>query len=481
MIAQPIEPKNNVPLIVDLDGTYIRSDISLEFVVCHLMRKGLLGFFQLVGWFIKGRAFLKYQLAKLYGESLDVDNLPISDLRNAAIFQVAQNRVLVSGTPHTILEKIASSNGNFRSFKGSASDLNLVGREKAKYLSQTYPQGFDYIGNSKDDIHVWKQARRAYAFNASKAVQKSALNENVDLKVLQTKRSWLLPLIKAMRLHQWVKNLLLGLLIALNIANFTPDWLSGFAIAFFSFGLVASGTYLINDLSDLQSDRQHPVKKNRPLASGDLEIPYAIWASLTMITAGFIVGSLISEHFVYILAAYLVLTFLYSYQIKKLPVFDVVCISFLFCLRIYAGGEIIGMAPNLWLIVACGLFFLSLVLGKRATEIEVFRSVSKFLPGRGYSASDFGLVMIAGISTGFLSVLTIMVYFLLSQSVAITSGLSAFIVCILILSWVVRFWFLISNNRVTTDPVIFAITDKISLMTGLLLALTVITEQIGSW
>lgn len=286
---------------------------------------------------------------------------------------------------------------------------------------------------------------------------------------------------RALRLYQWIKNILVfaPLLAAHQLGNIHS--LSMLLVAFFSFSLCASSTYLINDLLDLESDRRHPRKKNRPFAAGSLSIVSGAIVSLVLLSASVMLGSIINSIFLTVLICYFLLTIVYSLMIKRIVLLDCIILAILFTLRIIAGGVAVSISLSFWLLAFSVFIFLSLALVKRYGELMVqAQAGNTYAHGRGYTVEDASLLQTLGASAGYLSVLVLALY-IRSESVDSLYNQPELIwfAIPLLLFWISWIWLKAHRGEMHDDPVLFAITDKVSLIVACLTAAVFILAASG--
>ena len=468
---------SHTPLILDLDGTLIRSDTSFDLSVEHVKRRWLIGIVELFFWFVASRSKAKRRLIDLYADDFDVENLPFTELLESDVFKTAETRIIVSGSDDVIVQKIVAACDWADGGYGSTPDVNLIAQNKADLLKEKFPDGFDYVGDSKSDLKVWPHTRQAYGFNVSKTIQRSAKQQGIALEVLSEKPSPVRAIIKACRLHQWAKNGLLATMPFLSLSLFQPNWVVMLFLAFMAFGMVASATYLLNDLLDIQADRAHRTKRNRPFASGRLPIPTGVGIMCLLGALGMALAFLLHLGFFVMLMGYTTLSLVYSFSLKRVAILDTMFLSLLFCWRILAGGVLLGLPSNPWLLLSLWFFFFALALGKRAIELADKPAADTKIAGRGYIGQDFPLITMAGISASYASVIVIFIYAVLSESAVIQRELSTIAVVIVLVFWQVRFWLLVGRKEVHDDPVVFALKDTVSLITLGVFGVIVLVEQ----
>ena len=472
----------HVPLVCDLDGTLTRTDTTHELLILFLKRNPFFGWLQVLLWVRSGRAHMKERLYAAVGAHLDTADLPYcTELMHSPQFISARQKALVSGAAQPVVESVAEQITGFDGVVGSTATVNMTSRTKADYLSRAYPNGFDYVGNSKDDLAIWEQARKAYAVNAPASVIAAARDKGVALEVLVPRTPQWAGLWKAVRLHQWTKNALLGVIPALNLPHLTAAGLGNLVVAFVAFGFVASATYLLNDLLDIGDDRKHTKKSARPFAAGTLDVVNGGAAMVALFALGFVLGLLVDTRFGGMLLFYAALSMSYSLYLKRVVILDAMTLAFLFCWRIIAGGVVIGAVAEVWFMTAVGAFFLSLAFGKRCIELDRRRrkgDASGALHGRGYQVVDFPVVLGLGLVTGMMAPLIVLIYVYLSQTSIVDHNLSALSLASVLCFWIGRFWILVNRGEVEDDPIVFALKDRHSVLLLGGMALVLVLEQV---
>src|ERR1035438_9791397 len=454
-------------LCVDLDGTLIRGDIFWECVLALLKTKPF-SLLLLPFWLLSGRAFLKRQLAAHV--ELNLSRLPYRQEVIELLRKEKSNGrhiALTTAADSQIAEKVSIYLGLFDEVHGSDGLLNLKGTYKADFLAQHYSEaGFEYAGDSAADVAVWRKATAAYVVGTeSRAAQAASVTE-LKLTILEPRllffpslRTW----INALRGHHWAKNLLLFLPLALshNLA-FEPIMrtLAGFAI----YGFCASGLYILNDLLDLHSDREHPWKKERPFAAGDISIPQGLLAALLFLSVALGLGFLLSIQFGLALVGYSTLTMVYSFYLKKIALLDVFVLSSFYSFRILAGALISATPLSQWFLAFSMFLFLSLAMAKRYSELlHASNLVQAGNSGRGYHTGDRELLLALGVGSSFSAVVILSLY-VHSQEVRLLYSSPEFLtlLCPIVLYWLSRIWLLAHRGELKEDPVTLAIRDPVS-------------------
>lgn len=296
-------------------------------------------------------------------------------------------------------------------------------------------------------------------------------------------RASLRPLLAALRPYQWVKNLLLGVPLLMSHRWQDAGNLLNVVLAVVAFSLCASSAYVLNDLRDAEDDRHHPLKRDRPFASGQMSRRAGLALAAVLLLLGFALsGPLLPPAFTLLLAAYVVATLAYSFWLKQKPLVDVFVLAGLYTLRVLAGGAAIWIVVTPWLLAFCIFFFLSLAFAKRYAELRrVQESAGTHARGRGYRVEDLGLLEIVGPTSGYMSVMVLALY--VNSDMAIQQYRWPWLLwfaCPLILYWVTRVWFLARRRALLEDPLLFALKDRTSLLVaGLIVSLVVVAWGAG--
>lgn len=459
--------------VVDLDGSLLRTDLLHESVLLLLRRNPLYAFLLPV-WLLRGRAWLKREIA--HRVHIEVDTLPydprvLEHLRSTP----CRPRVLCTASDELLVRPVAEHLGLFEEVLASDGRVNLGGVAKAQALVGRFGEkGFDYTGNSQVDLHVWRHARGARVVNAS-----SSLARRASL-VAMLEEHWPAPAagasvwLKALRMHQWLKNLLVFLPLLAAHAFTDVAMVSRSVLAFLAFGLCASGVYVLNDLLDLQSDRRHPRKRHRPFASGRLPILHGMLVAPVLTIAGFALAWLAAPAFAGVLAIYWVATFGYSLWFKRVEMLDVCVLAGLYTIRIIGGAVAVSVPLSFWLLAFSMFLFLSLAVLKRYTELAGMEGQGQ-ASGRGYAAADLPLLQSLGAASGYIAVLVLALYINSPESVELYSRPRVlWLLCPLLLYWVSRAWSVAHRRKMHDDPVVFAVTDPVSQVVAGLCGLVVL-------
>jgi 4-hydroxybenzoate polyprenyltransferase len=456
------------PLVVDLDGTLIRSDVLIESGFAYL-KSAPHRFYAPLVWLARdGKPGLKAGLAA--ATNIDVSVLPY----DPAVLEwlkaerdVGRSLVLATASHERYAQAISDHLGLFDKTFASNRDVNLSSHKKRDRLVAEYGEkGFDYAGNSRDDIAVWQSAERAYVVNPSSGVERAARKIGNVERVIESRPPSVRTWAKSLRLHQWLKNLLILLPLLAAHKLTSPDLVVAAIIAFFTFGLCASSVYLLNDLLDLEDDRHHPVKRRRPLASGALPLMWGIGLFPILLVGAFVgARAFLPWRFCIVLLGYYVLTLAYSMYLKRQVMVDVVVLAMLYTIRIVAGTAAIHGLLTFWLLAFSMFIFLSLALVKRYAELHSMRERGLVKTrGRGYVASDLPLLSSLGTSSGYLAVLVLALYIQDGKTASLYRHPQViWLACPLLLYWVSRTWVIAHRGLMHDDPIVFAARDRVSL------------------
>jgi 4-hydroxybenzoate polyprenyltransferase/phosphoserine phosphatase len=470
------------PLCIDMDGTLIATDTLWEAMLL-LVRKDPAAFLRVPIWIAAGRTALKNEVAKRVMP--DVALLPYRhEILEFMRQEKASGRTIVLATAshRSVAEAVAQHIGGFDEVIASEKDTNLKGPAKLAELERRYGRGnFDYIGDAVADQPIWKAARRAYVVKAGRGALAAARAVCTPEQVFPGSGG-ARAMLKALRPHQWVKNLLL--FIPLLLPAETPMRWVNFVTAiyaFWSFSACASAIYIINDLLDLESDRRHHSKRNRPFASGAVSVPTGLMMAAGLLVFAFALTAVIPSQFRAWLIIYLAMTTAYSFWLKRKLLVDVILLAGLYTLRIIAGAAAVeGIQLTMWLLAFSMFFFLSLAFAKRYSElIAVEDAGEEEISGRGYQVRDLRVIESVGPSSGYLAVLVFCNY--LSDS-HVTKTYAhpqvLWLVAPVLLYWITRVWFIARRRALHEDPIVFAIRDRRSYVCGILAALMVIIASL---
>lgn len=465
-LLPPLEPGNpkgpsSPVLVVDLDGTLLRSDMLYECLWSAMGRDGW-ATVTAMGRLQQGRAALKRALVDL--SEIDAATLPYDDEVVARIeaWRATGGRVsMATASDQALADKVAAHLKIFDEVHGSDGVRNLKGAEKAAFLSERFPDGFTYVGDSAADLAVWKNAEHAISVGASSKVVAS-LDAGATPAEHLLREAPPRALLRAMRPQQWLKNLLVAVPLIADPGHGIGALLPILA-AFIALSLAASAGYLINDLLDLSDDRSHPRKRMRPFAAGTLSPSVGTQAIPILLAISFITALLVSPALLGAVALYFVATVAYSVKLKQHTLIDICLLAFLFTLRIIAGGVAINSGLSVWILAFSMFIFFALAAVKRLAELTDKETAAREASRRGYIAEDRRIISQMAITSGYLSVLVLALY-VDEPTTQAKFGTPWLLwgVCPLLIFWISRMVLKADRGEMHDDPMIFAVTNSTS-------------------
>jgi 4-hydroxybenzoate polyprenyltransferase len=457
------------PIAVDMDFTLLSCDSLHECLLALLLRRPWALFPLILALFRGKAAFKRYVTAHaLLGRDAPI-NAPLLAYLNSERSR-GRRLGLFSAADQVVVDAFAARMGIFEVALGSDGRRNLRGHEKLAAIRQHFGPYFAYAGDADADLPIWRGSHGAILVGRT-ARLRAKLGPDIEVeREFASPRLSLNTWLRALRVHQWAKNALVFVPAILSLPILTAGQALNFVIAFAALSLVASATYLINDLVDLAADRAHRSKRHRPLASGAIPIAHAAVAILLIFALAAGLMSALPAATLPPVMFYLATTLAYSFRVKRVPVLDVLCLGLLFTLRIQAGTTLTVAQAPYWLFAFSMFFFTSLALVKRYTELRSAPE-GEALPGRGYMKADLAFVLGAGLSSGMASLLVFLIYlgdqhfnralFRQSQWLGLAGMVLAY--------WLLRVWLLATRDQMHDDPVLFALRDRASIaMAGLI-------------
>lgn len=472
---------NAVPLCVDLDGTLVKSDTLLD-CVCLLARTRPTTLLQLPVWLMGGKAALKRKVTAF--TDLDAASLPYNDalivyLREQAA--AGRQLYLSTGADHALADQVAKHMGIFEGVFASDGSTNLTGERKLRLLQERFgSSGFAYVGNSRADLPLFEASGEALLANPAQGLLGTLRRRKIPIRnVFQDRSSIASSLWRTLRIHQWAKNVLIFLPLLLAHVVGVATLLQS-AIAFLSFSLVASSTYIVNDLLDLAADRKHATKRRRPFAAGDLSALAGAGLASALLAGGILLALPMPQKFMIWLLTYVCVTLAYSLHCKRVVIVDVIILSALYTLRILAGAAATQVAISDWMAGFAIFFFFSLALVKRFSELENLRA-SGIAPsnGRGYLVHDMEQLRAFGTASAFASIVVFSLYINNPEVRRLYNHPQRlWLLTPLLIWWLSRVWLRASRGQMHEDPVIFALTDRASLLAGIAIFLIALFASI---
>ncbi len=478
--SRPEKQVKKIPLVVDLDGTLVATDMFGESVLA-LIKHNPLAIFAVLFWLLLGRAYAKRQLGQR--ATVDLSVLPFHrELLDYLKDQRARGRMVVMATASDVrlARQIADYLGIFDMVFASDGRTNLAGsRKRERLVAEFGEKNFDYAGNARRDLAVWSAARRAILVNPSRRLSRRAAKVTEIERVFREREGWLWSYLRALRLHHWLKNLLLFVPLVLAQRFSAPDLLANVGLAFIAFGLCASSVYLINDMLDLEADRHHPEKRRRPFAAGTLSLAWGFGSVPLLLMLSLGICGLLPPLFLAMVEIYFILNLAYSFFLKRLVILDVTVLAILYTMRIMAGAVSVGIWPSDWLLAFSTFLFLSLALVKRFDELATMRALSgNLVQVRGYRVADQELLSSMGTVSGYVAVLVLVIYISSGAArVHYTRYYLIWFLCPLLLYWISYVWLVAHRGEMSDDPLVFTLRDQVSRVVLLLIALILLVAM----
>ncbi len=453
----------DVPLVVDLDGTLTPSDTLVESLV-HLVKHTPAALLKLPFWLFGGRAEFKRSVARqadFAPETLPYRESLVAYLR--AEKEKGREIILATAAHRSIADRVAAQLGLFdRVLATDDLGSNLKGKNKLELIREQVGETFVYAGDCAADLPVWEGATGAVLVGVPEPLASNVRGKvPIEKEFPRDSRGWSVWL-RALRIHQWMKNLLLFVPLLTAFSFSDASALAHLALGFWAFSLAASATYIVNDLWDLDNDRAHPRKRTRPFASGQLPILHGIAISGGLLGCALIMAFLVSPKFLLMLLLYLVMTSAYSWVLKQYVLIDVLMLSLLYTLRIVAGAVAIGVTTSSWLLAFSVFIFLSLALVKRCSELVVLEAAGNLATrGRDYRVKDLVVLWPLGVCSALAAVV---VFGLFIDAPDTRSRYATpeilWLVAFCLIYWIARLWIKTSRGEMHDDPVVYALKNR---------------------
>ncbi len=466
------------PLVVDLDGTLVKTDLLIESLF-SLVKRNPFYVLALPFWLFKGRAYFKRQVNQRV--TLDVSTLPYNrELIDHLKVQRSGGRplFLATGNDERTARQVAEHLRLFDRVLASDGIVNLSARTKRDRLVAEFGEkGFDYAGNERRDLEVWPSARKAIIVNSTRSILRQAIRVADVEKIFNGRGTVLKPYLRSLRLQQWLKNFLVFTPLVLAHRYNEPALIGKAFLAFCAFGLCASSVYLVNDLTDLSADRLHPRKRMRPFAAGELSLLWGLGSVPLLLGGGFFLACFLPLPFFGILLLYFFLNLGYSFTIKKVALLDVITLAGLYTMRIMAGSVSIAIWPSAWLLAFSTFLFLSLALLKRYAELVMMDGRGN-VQVRGYRIIDKELLASLGTGSGYVAVLVLVMYIASGTAeILYTRHELIWFLCPLLLYWISYVWLIAHRGGMEDDPLVFVFRDRVSRVVIVLSAIVVLLAR----
>ncbi len=433
-----------------------------------------------MAWLVRGKAHFKRKIAEKV--MINPSLLPYrEDVLSFLHTKREEGRLLVLATASDQIyaDAVSSHLGLFFAAHGSDGNTNLSGKRKGAALAAKYPH-FAYMGNSKDDLSVWRDCGEALVVAAPRSVLRKLRPFKEPTRVFPAHRSGIRELAQFLRVHQWAKNLIVFIPLIAAHRLFDTGGIVKEIFAFLAFCFLASAIYIFNDLMDIDADRAHPTKRRRPIAAGRITIPTATIAAPALAIASFACALGTNSLFMIVLGIYLALTSAYTLALKRLVIVDVLCLAILYTLRLVGGHFAADVAFSPWLLTFSMFVFFSLSLVKRYSELSELRAAGQIeVKGRGYTGNDLEIVAMLGVGSGLISVM-VMALYITSDTVQrlYHQPYLLLALCPILLFWIARLWMLAHRGELKDDPVLFALRDRASYLAGFCGALILVLAAV---
>lgn len=468
--------------VTDLDHSLIKTDLLYESFFGALASRPLSAV-RAVPAMVRGRSALKSALADI--ADVDPALLPYNEevleaLRAARAH--GEKTALVSASDARLVRQVAVHLDCFDEVHGSDATTNLKGPNKARFLAERYgDEGFAYVGDSHADLDVWDKADCVIAVGATGAFRAEIDRRYSNVTHLESGAGGTPSLLRSLRPHQWLKNILVFMPPLLAHSTDPAVWAMAI-LAFVVFCMTASSVYLLNDLLDLGPDRAHSRKRNRPFASGALRLTTGMILAPALLLVAVCLSLVFAPPvFLLVLAFYYAATLAYSLYLKRQLVVDIGTLAGLYTIRVLAGGAATAVLPSPWFLAFSGFIFISLASIKRQIELtDSLKQGRETIKGRAYETGDLPIVTMMALAAGYASIVILALYVDSEPSRELYSQpLALWGVCPVMTYWVSRLVMLAHRGRMDDDPIIFAVKDPISYICGVAVGLLLVVAAYG--
>jgi 4-hydroxybenzoate polyprenyltransferase/soluble P-type ATPase len=462
--------ETDLTVVVDLDGCLVASDTLWESLLVYL-RRNPFNIVRALFWLFQGKTAFKSNLATQV--TLDVSGLPYRREVISLLEDLKQRRrriLLATGAHISIASRIADHLGVFSSVLATDNGPAVTGeRKRSLVLSELGQCCFAYIGNSAADLPVWRASELAILVDAPESCRKKLCQDRKRILTLLPRRGcaihrWL----RAIRVYQWIKNLLVFVPVVLAHRVFQPSSVLASVAAFVAFSLAASAGYLINDLTDIECDRRHPTKRRRALACGDVSIPEALFLIGVLLGSAFVLAASVSVISSGILAAYLAGAVIYSCRLKRRLAADTVALALFYTMRILYGATAAQIQISVWTLAFCVFASLSVALVKRIAELRLTTQGGAYESRRGYFSSDLQPLIAQASASAYMALLVLALYVNSPEVQTLyRRPWVLWLLCPSLMYWFNRIIMLANRGDIDIDPILFAFRDKASWLVGM--------------
>ncbi len=462
---------STTPLVVDLDGTLTPTDTLVESII-QLGKQHPVDLLKLPFWLLKGRSGFKENIAAR--STLAIANLPYrTDLLDYLRLEKQNGRRLILATAANIkiANAVATHLDLFDTVLASNGENNLKGSAKLTAIQEKVGPNFVYAGDNKADLPIWAAAQAAILVNTSNHVGNTVRKSVPIEQEFPPEKSGIALWFRMLRVHQWFKNLLLFVPLLTAFSFQDTHKLQAIMLAFLAFSLAASATYIGNDLWDLENDRAHPRKKNRPFGSAEMPIIKGVALAVGLLLTGLLLALTVSVNFFWMLVFYIAITTVYTWVLKTFVLIDVIVLSLLYTLRIIAGSVAVEIPTSFWLLAFSVFIFFSLALVKRCSELMTLQQTDREKThGRDYRTADLVVLWPLGVGSALSAIVVFGLYInALETKARFASPQILWLVGIGLIYWLGRLWIKTARGEMHDDPLVFAIRDNSSRMTILVM------------
>jgi 4-hydroxybenzoate polyprenyltransferase/phosphoserine phosphatase len=478
LVANVPPPEDAAPaLFVDLDGTLIRTDLLHEAVLV-LFKQSPGALLRALFRLADGRAAFKRAVSEAV--TPEIRQLPFREDVLAFITEqraLGRKIILATASDSAWAHRIADELGVFDNILASDGANNLKGSAKLEaiqaYCREHGYAAFDYLGDSRADLPIWREARRAYMVAPSARLLGHVQEFAEPAAIFGASKPAMRSVLAALRPQQWVKNVLIFVPLVASHEIVQMHLALAAVVAFVCFCLCASAVYVLNDLADIGADRHHPTKRERPFASGALPVSWGVPLASGLLIVGFVLSAFtLPAAFSAALGLYFLATCAYSFFAKRIVMLDVLVLAGLYTIRVLAGGAATGIAVSEWLMAFSMFLFVSLAFAKRYAELERLARLDEVPSnGRGYHTADIGLIESMGPASGYIAVLVLALYINGEQVKTLYHNpWSLWLVCPVLMYWISRVWIKAKRGELCEDPIVFTLHDRVSRCLALLTA-----------
>jgi 4-hydroxybenzoate polyprenyltransferase len=465
------------PLVIDMDRALFKTDPAVESFLSLFASRPWHAIRLALGAFRNTATFSKRvtDAARLEMSLLPLDPSVVDVIATAR--EQGREIYTVSAVPGRDAAPFAGHLGEFAGGVEAGPGNELSGEARAEALVARFGErGYDYVGSQHSDLPAWQRSHGAIIAGGSARLRRQLLNQGGKPIFLDRPRLRMNDLVRALRPHQWLKNLLV--LVPAAAGHTLLGSLPQAALAFVAFSLCASSVYVTNDLLDLTGDRTHPRKRQRPFASGALHASHGVGLAFVLLAAALVATWFLPVGFGLALGVYFALTIAYSVTLKRKAIIDVIALACLYGMRVLAGGYATGTVVSPWLAALAAFLFLSLALVKRCAELVDRKQAGLGDPvGRGYRLDDLPVLETMAVTAGYNSALVLALYISTIADPALYSRPQfLWLLCMVLLAWLSRIFLLTHRGLMNDDPVIFAVRDRWSLVMGSVCVLVVMAS-----